>query len=83
MPPEISNLIVQFQVVFSTPSSLPLERTCDHSIPFILGARPFNIRPYRYPPSLKDEIEKQVADMIQLGIIQPSSSPFSFSCTTS
>ena len=36
-----------------------------------------NIRPYRYPPALRDAIEKQVADMLQKGLIQPSSSSFS------
>lgn len=35
------------------------------------------IRPYRYPPGLKDEIEKQVNDMLSQGIIKPSTSPFS------
>ena len=76
LPDAISKLLVQFEVVFSTPTSLPPARDCDHTIPLIPGARPFNIRPYRYPPSLKDEIEWQVADMIQLGIIGPSSSAF-------
>lgn len=35
------------------------------------------MRPYSYPPSLKDEIERQVKDMLDQGLIQPSSSPFS------
>jgi hypothetical protein len=35
-----------------------------------------NIRPYRYPPALKTEIEKQIEDMLKKGIIQPSSSLF-------
>lgn len=77
LPDDIAKLLVQFDVVFSTPTSLPPVREYDHSIPLIFGARPFNIHPYHYPPSLKDEIERQVADMLQLGIIRPSSSPFS------
>lgn len=36
-----------------------------------------SLRPYRYNPALKDEIEKQVADMLKSGVIQPSHSPFS------
>jgi hypothetical protein len=74
--PAISNLLSQFSPVFSTPSTLPPVRTCDHSIPLIQGATPVNIRPYRYPPSLKDEIERQVTEMLKAGIIRPSASEF-------
>lgn len=43
------------------------------------GAAPVQVRPYRYAPALKDEIEAQVKEMLQSGIIQKSSSPFSSS----
>jgi hypothetical protein len=35
------------------------------------------VRQYRYKPALKDKIEKQVLEMLQSGLIQPSSSAFS------
>ena len=35
------------------------------------------MRPYRYPQLLKDEIERQCADMLRQGIIRPSTSAFS------
>nr|AQA29564.1 integrase core domain protein [Zea mays] len=76
LPPEIVQLLNQFQSVFAKPMSLPLERSCDHSIPLVAGASPVNIRPYRYPPAPKDEIERQVAEMVQSGIIRPSASSF-------
>jgi hypothetical protein len=42
----------------------------------IPGAQPVSIRPYRYSPKLKDKIEKQVSEMLQSGVIRPSSSAF-------
>lgn len=63
-------------MVCSVPSELPLVCSCDHTIPLVQGARPINIRPYHYPPVLKDEIEPQVAQMIKQGLIQPSTSSF-------
>lgn len=40
-------------------------------------ATPVNLRPYRFNPALKDEIEKQIFDMLKSGVIQPSHSAFS------
>lgn len=42
----------------------------------ILGDVPINITPYKYSLALKDEIEKQLADMLHQGIIKPSVSPY-------
>ena len=61
----------------SEPSELPPRRACDHTIPLVPGASPVAIRQYRYAPKLKDEIEQQVSDMLQSGMIRPSTSPFS------
>jgi hypothetical protein len=77
LPPEIAIVLDEFALVFEAPSQLPPQRSFDHVIPLVPGAKPVHIRPYRYPPSLKDEIEKQVAEMLSKGIIQPSSSGFS------
>jgi hypothetical protein len=77
LPPEIAQLVQQFQPLFEPPSSLPPWRACNHTIPLIPGAHPVFVRPYRYPPGLKDEIERLVADMLAQGLIQPSSSSFS------
>ena len=77
MHPAVSAILAQFHQVFASPNSLPPVRACDHAIPLVPGATPVNIRPYRYPPSLKDEIDKHIAEMLQRGIIRPSSSEFS------
>jgi hypothetical protein len=55
---------------------LPPDRSCNHSIPLIQGAQPVNIRPYRFSPAMKDEIEAQVREMLSKGIIQHSQSAF-------
>ena len=59
----------EFDIIFQEPTELPPPRSCDHSIPLIEGANPVFIRPYRYAPILKIEIERQVTDMLQHGII--------------
>lgn len=59
--------------MFFKPTFLPLVRECDHDIPLIQGATHVNIRTYRYPPALKDEIERQIPEMLRAGIIRPGS----------
>lgn len=77
VPEAIQHLLHEFDFLFAEPKSLPPSRFCDHHIPLIAGARPVNIRPYRFSPTMKDEIETQVADMLRQGLIQHSSSSFS------
>lgn len=77
MPEAVQNLLLKFQDVFSEPTELPPKRYCDHSIPLVPVATPINLRPYRFNPALKDEIEKQISDMLKSGVIQPSHSAFS------
>jgi hypothetical protein len=76
LPVEIQSLIQEFASLFDKPCGLPPPRSHCHSIPLIQGATPFRLRPYRYNPAQKDEIERQVADLLKSGMIQPSSSPF-------
>ncbi|RLM68934.1 putative gag-pol polyprotein [Panicum miliaceum] len=79
VPAELAAILAEFSDVFDAPSGLPPERSCDHSIPLVAGASPVAVRPYRYPPAVKDEIEKQIISMLKEGIIQHSVSPFSSS----
>ena len=58
VPPELAQLLEDFSAVFEPPSGLPPERACDHNIPLVEGASPVVVRTYRYPPAVKDEIEK-------------------------
>lgn len=72
----ITELLSDFAPLFQPPTELPPRRACDHSIPLVAGAQPVFIRPYRYAPQLKTEIERQVNEMLQQGIIQKSNSAF-------
>jgi len=76
-PPEIQKLLSKFDLLFAEPQGLPPTRAFDHRITLLPGSRPVNLRPYRYNPEQKDDIEKQVAEMLRQGIIQFSTSPFS------
>ncbi|WVZ95473.1 hypothetical protein U9M48_041234 [Paspalum notatum var. saurae] len=74
---DLVQLLTAFAHVFDTPTGLPPSRACDHAIPLFPGASPVHIRPYRYPPAVKDEIERQITEMLKSGIIQQSTSAFS------
>lgn len=76
VPPAVQQLLDQHATVFKDPQTLPPHRALDHAIHLVSGAVPVNYRPYRYSPLQKDEIERQVAEMLKAGIITPSISHF-------
>jgi hypothetical protein len=75
-PAIISDIVQKYDNLFQELTQLPLQRPCDHSISLIPGVQPVNIKPYRYTLTQKDEIERQVKDMLLNGVIQSSTSPF-------
>lgn len=74
--PEVQQLLSEYQHLFKEPTTLPPSRPFDHHIALIPGAQPVNVRPYRYAPTQKSEIEKQLTEMLQNGVIRPSNSPY-------
>lgn len=58
LSPVVTTLLSEFQSVFEPPAGYLLARFCDHEIPLVAGAAPVQIRPNRYPPTVKDEIER-------------------------
>jgi hypothetical protein len=76
IPTQIKDLIADFGNIFQTPSSLPPSRLYDNAISLLPNSAPINTRPYMYSPEQKTKIERQVAAMLQSGIIVPSLSPF-------
>ncbi|KAL6311349.1 hypothetical protein AAG906_025635 [Vitis piasezkii] len=75
---DMQTLIEAFTAIFEKPQQLPPVCEIDHCIPLKKGTKPINVRPYRYAYFQKAEIEKQVLDMLKLGLIRPSTNPFSF-----
>ena len=75
-PDKIQNLLTAYKDVFTDPKLLPPQRTYDHAIPLIPGSIPINSRPYHYSPLHKTEIENQVQQLLQAGLIAHSHSPF-------
>jgi hypothetical protein len=47
-----------------------------HSITIVPGTSPTNTRSYRLPEAQKAEIEKQVDEMLEKGVIEQSNSPW-------
>ncbi|KAK1679066.1 hypothetical protein QYE76_039914 [Lolium multiflorum] len=76
IPSEVQRLLDRFVDVFAAPSGLPPRRRYDHSIPLIPGARPVSMRPYRIAPDLKTELERQVQELLDQGVIVHSTSAF-------
>jgi hypothetical protein len=76
LSPDLQALLTENQDVFVEPKHLPPQRALDHAISLPEEAQPVNSRPYRYSPLQKDEIERQVEEMLQAGVITTSMSPF-------
>lgn len=76
LPGCITTLLTEFSDVFSEPQGLPPHRQYDHAVTLEAGAQPPNTKPYRYSPLQKDEIERQVQEMLRSGVIMHSMSPY-------
>nr|KYP57088.1 Retrovirus-related Pol polyprotein from transposon 17.6 [Cajanus cajan] len=77
MEPELAILLHTYEQVFAVPKGLPPNRSQNHAIPLMPSTGPVKVRPYRYPHSQKLQIEKMIQDMLDEGLIVPSTSPFS------
>src|SRR5271168_382171 len=61
----------------SIPGELPPSRgEDDHRIDLIPGISPPNKPPYRVSPAQQEEIMAQVNELVEKGMVRPSSSPF-------
>jgi hypothetical protein len=76
IPAAVQPLLEEYKDVFEDPKTLPPPRHQDHHIPLLPNSAHVNSRPYRYSPLQKDEIERQVKELLAVGLITPNNSPF-------
>jgi hypothetical protein len=77
VPIELHPILHKFSKVFKKPTSLSPMRSIDHQIPLISGAKPVNLRPYKYFYFQILELKKIVAESLNNFVIKPNTSPFS------
>lgn len=71
-------IISAYEDIFLLPEdALPPTKLTYHSIN-TSDETPIHVKQYRYPPIHKEEIEKQMRELLVKGIIQPSDSPYNF-----
>ena len=63
-PTLLDELHASFDDVFAKPRGLPPLRSWDHGITLVPGSQPVAVRPYRYPVTHKDELERQCVVML-------------------
>ena len=74
---EVEQVLASYGEVFQEFHELPPTQKQDHAIHLKEGVSIPNLRPYKYSHSQKNEIERFIGDMLNVGIIRPSISPYS------
>ena len=74
----LESLLQQYKDVFPAglPPGMPPDRNVVHPIPLPADAKPSYRPMYRLSPEEKEECETQVKDLLDKGLVQPSSSPW-------
>ena len=73
----MQQVLSTFQEIFKEPKGLPPARKISHGIELYKEVEPVSVRPCRYPYHHKEEIEKQVSELLHQGTIKHSTSAFS------
>ena len=65
----------KYEKVFrDLPHGRPPDRGVEHNIVLEEGTPPIQIPPYRHPKKFRDDIEKAIQELLELGLIRPISS---------
>ncbi|XP_076909541.1 uncharacterized protein LOC143566842 [Bidens hawaiensis] len=77
VPSEVQTLLSEFSDVFleEIPAGLPLTRDIQHCIDFLPGASVPNKQAYRMNPKEFTELQRQVTELLEKGLIRESMSP--------
>ena len=79
-PKDIKKLLQKHKRNFEDlPHGRPPDRGIEHGIELEAGTLPIKIHPYKHLKRFKDEIEKAIKELLELGLIKPSSGPFTSS----
>jgi hypothetical protein len=74
---EIKEILDRSRKVFGPiPPGVPPDRGFEHIIELEAGDKPVITTPYRHPKKYKDKIEKAIRELLDMGHIRLSSSPF-------
>ena len=76
-PPNIQEILDRHTKVFGKIlHGVPPDRGIEHAIELEKEAKLVMITPYHHPKKHKDEIEKAIKELLEMGHIKPSKSPF-------
>jgi hypothetical protein len=74
---ELVSLLYEYKHLFITDDAdIPLSNSPPVKIP-LLDDRPVRIKPYRLPPLIDAELNRQLSKLCHSGILEPSCSPYS------
>ena len=76
LSPFLRQVLIKHRLVFSKFTGKLVDRGIDHVIPTEPGAKPAYRAPYRLSPAELKEVEKQVSELLLMGLIEPSTSPY-------
>lgn len=74
--PGLRQVLDKRKIVFSKFTGKLVDRGIDHVIPTVPGTKPAYRPPYRLSPAEQKEVEKQISDLLLMGLIEPSTSPY-------
>jgi len=77
IPQDRVHILQHYAQAFALPQGLPPNCNHDHHIHLMPNSTPINVKQYRYPRFQKEGMSKIIAEMLDAGLIRPSTSPYS------